>query len=261
GRGAGSPDRRGQSVPLDGDVLVGGVGHRTPLSLRSLPSCPSCAHNGSMTSATAVRLWTQRAVLWGLGTVGRDWAAQLFLPWGRRDPYPIHERIRRQGPLVRSRLGVTVTTSHAISRELLRSRAVSVAAEGQPDFGINLSLLELDPPDHTRLRRMVAPAFSPRRVKALDSMINTTVHRLLDRAEAAGSFDLVSALALPLPIAVITELLGIPAEDEETFRRYGGAIAGALDGVQSLHHARELMLAEQELGRIFTRLFELRGRE
>src|SRR5699024_10250908 len=96
---------------------------------------------------------------------------------------------------------------------------------------------------------------------ALDSMINTTVHRLLDRAEAAGSFDLVSALALPLPIAVITELLGIPAEDEETFRRYGGAIAGALDGVQSLHHARELMLAEQELGRIFTRLFELRGRE
>ena len=209
----------------------------------------------------AARLWSQRAVMWGFGTIGRDPASQLFLPWGRRNPYQIYERIRRQGPLVRSRLGITVTASHAISRDLLRSRAVSVANEEQPDLGINLSLLELDPPDHTRLRRMVAPAFSPRRVKALDSMISSTVHQLLDRAEAAGEFDLVEALALPLPIAVITELLGIPTEDEDTFRRHGGAIAGALDGIQSVRHAHELKLAEQQLGEIFERLFELRRRE
>lgn len=225
------------------------------------PTHTSDATPPAVTARTATRLWSQRAVLWGFGTVGRDRAAQLFLPWGRRNPYPIYERIRRQGPLVRSRLGITLTTSHAISRDLLRSRAVSVASEAEPDVGINLSLLQLDPPDHTRLRRLVAPAFSPRRIKALDTMINTTVHQLLDRAEAAGDFDLVEALALPLPIAVITELLGIPADDEETFRRHGGAIAGALDGIQSLQHAREVALAEQRLGEIFARLFELRRRE
>lgn len=201
-----------------------------------------------------LRLQAQRAFLWTLGGVLRDPSAQTFLPWGRRNPYPLYERIRAQGSLVPTRFNAHVSVSHSVVGDLLRSRGSSVAAGDQRDFGIDLSLLELDPPDHTRLRRLVMPAFSPRRIKGLEQTITAGVHDLLDRAEAQREFDLVTALAAPLPTTVITALLGIGSDDHEPFLRYGTAIAGALDGIQSLRHARELRIAEQELGTIFSRL-------
>jgi len=232
-------------------------------STTSVPSAPTLGPPGQVVRQAA-RLWGERAYLWGAGTVGGNRVARLFLPPTQRNPYPLYEEFRRQGPLVQANFGpmaMTVTTSHAIAGAVLRNRAFVVGPDSSPDFGIHLSLLELNPPDHTRLRRLVMPAFSPKRIAGLESMITTTVHRLLDDAERAGSFDLVAALAEPLPVTVITELLGIPADDHTRFLEHGGAIAGALDGVRSISHARRLLRAETELGEIFTRLFELRRHE
>jgi cytochrome P450 len=88
--------------------------------------------------------------------------------------------------------------------------------------------------------------------------IERTVDDLLDRAAAAGDFDLVSAFAAPLPIAVITDLMGVPDSDVARFTRVGTTIGSALDGIRSLSHAARLQTANNELRALFESLFALR---
>jgi cytochrome P450 len=184
-----------------------------------------------------------------------------FAP-GREDPYPIYEQIRRHGPFLTTPMGNLATVDHGICKELLRSRRWGVQPEGEdPPEDFDLSFLDRNPPDHTRLRRLVAPAFSPRRISELRAGVEKTVDRLLDDAEAAGDFDLVSGLASPLPIAVISDLLGVPDADTVAFSTYGAAIGSALSGIRSLGHAREVMAANQALERLFRDLFERRQAE
>ncbi len=185
--------------------------------------------------------------------------ARLRYAPGRDDPYPIYEQIRARGPFITTPMGNLATADHAICKELLRSRRWGVQPEGEPPpSDVDLSFLDRNPPDHTRLRRLVAPAFSPRRIADLRRGLEKTVDGLLDQAEVAGTFDLVPALAAPLPIAVICDLLGVPDADTATFSRYGAALGGALSGIRSLRHAREVMAADAAIERIFLDLFELR---
>ena len=79
----------------------------------------------------------------------------------------------------------------------------------------------MDPPDHTRLRRLVSGAFTPRVVAGLEPWIREVTVRLLADADGAAGFDLIDALAFPLPIAVICRLLGVPAGDRAQFRAWG----------------------------------------
>jgi cytochrome P450 len=90
-------------------------------------------------------------------------------------------------------------------------------------------LLTMDPPDHTRLRRLVTGAFTPRAIAGLESWIREVAVRLLTAADGADGFDLIDALAFPLPIAVICHLLGVPAEDQAQFRAWGRDVAATLD--------------------------------
>src|SRR6478735_6973730 len=185
-----------------------------------------------------------------------------FAP-GREDPYPIYEQIRAEGPFVTTPMGNLATADHAICKELLRSRRWGVQPEGEePPDDFDLSFLDRNPPDHTRLRRLVAPAFSPRRIGELRAGIEKTVDALLDDLldglERAGQADLVAGYAAPLPIAVISDLLGVPDADTAAFSRYGAAIGSALSGVRSLGHAREVMAADRALERLFLDLFERR---
>jgi cytochrome P450 len=92
------------------------------------------------------------------------------------------------------------------------------------------------------------------------ALVESAVDRLLDRAEAQGEFDLMAAYAAPLPIAVMTRLLGLP-EDSEKFRRIGSTIARALDGVWSLRQARTLAVADAELRETFDDLLVRRAEE
>ena len=213
--------------------------------------------------AFASRLYGQRAGTAYAGYVKRDPLALLRLRPGRANPYPFYDRIRASGRLVPTPLGNWVSASHGVCDEVLRNRRFGVRPAGStagPDE-FDLSFLEMNPPDHTRLRRLALPAFSPKAVAGYHGLIERTVGELLDRAAAAGDFDLVSEFAAPLPIAVITGLLGIPDADSREFARYGAVIGSALDGITSLRHARQLQASSAQLERLFENLFALRRRE
>ena len=190
--------------------------------------------------------------------VRRDPFTRLRHRPGREDPYPVYERIRAAGPVVVTRMGNLASVDHEVCREVLRSRRYGVQPEGMaaPDDGFDLSFLDRNPPDHTRLRRLAAPAFSARQVAGYRTTIEKTVDHLLEAAPT--EFDLVTRFAAPLPIAVISELLGIPDADEDAFSRYGQVMGSALGGVRSLRHVRSLVAADADLTRIFESLFELR---
>jgi P450-derived glycosyltransferase activator len=216
----------------------------------------------SRASRFAAGLYRERAGWAYHAHLGRDPLAQLRTRSGQRDPYPIYERIRAGGPLSRTRLGNWMTPSHDVCNRVLRDRRFGARSEDAPPVnadGFSLSFLEMNPPDHTRLRRLVTPAFGPRRVAAYRPRIEKTVHQLLDDVD--GTFDLVSAFAAPLPITVISDLLGVPHERAGDFARYGATIGSALDGIRSVSHARELMAADAELRQMFAELFALRRRE
>jgi P450-derived glycosyltransferase activator len=208
----------------------------------------------------AAGLYRQRAAMVYAGYARRDPMALLHLRAGRENPYAIYEQLRAGGPLTRTRLGNWSTTSHRVCDAVLRDRRLGVRAEDDAT-GAGMSFLELNPPDHTRLRRLALPAFSPKAVADYTGRIERTVGDLLDDAARAGEFDLVSAFASPLPIAVITDLLGIPDPYSADFSRYGMVIGGALDGVKSLRHASQLEASNAELSALFGKLFELRERE
>jgi P450-derived glycosyltransferase activator len=209
-------------------------------------------------------LYAQRAATWYWGHVRRSPMSLLMLGPGRRDPYAVYERMRAAGPMNPTRLGNWATTSHAICNRVLRDRRFGVQPEdwtpGQ-DAEFDMSFLERNPPDHTRLRRVASAAFTPRQIAGYRARIEKTVDALLDECEANREFDLVAGFAGPLPIAVITDLLGIPDVRSEEFAEIGAVIGSALDGISSLAHARRLMAANTRLERLFHDLFELRRRE
>jgi P450-derived glycosyltransferase activator len=212
-------------------------------------------------AAFAAALYRRRLDFAYHGYLRRDPMSLLHLRPGRDDPYAIYRGMPRFGP---TRQGNWATTSHRICNTVLRDRrfgvrsADAIGAAGEAEQ-YDMSFLDKDPPDHTRLRRLAQPAFSPKAMAGYRPRIERTVDELLDAA--APGFDLVSAFAAPLPIAVITDLLGVPDADAARFARYGTVIAGALDGIHSLSHAARLRAADRELRSLFRDLFELRRTE
>ncbi|GAA0682713.1 cytochrome P450 [Kitasatospora atroaurantiaca] len=89
---------------------------------------------------------------------------------------------------------------------------------------LDANLLNMDPPDHTRIRRLVSQAFTPRRIEQLRAPVQTIADTLLDEIEPLGHADLIASYAAPLPIAVICDLLGVPAEHRRDFRAWTDAL-------------------------------------
>jgi cytochrome P450 len=89
---------------------------------------------------------------------------------------------------------------------------------------IRSGILDMEPPDHTRVRRLVAKAFTPRRVEELRPYVQTLMDGLVDRAAGAGEFDLIAEIAEPLPVTVIAELLGVPESDRHLLRPWSAEI-------------------------------------
>jgi cytochrome P450 len=210
-------------------------------------------------------MYRERARVLYWAHVRGDLFSRLILPNGHTDPYEIYEEMRARGPMLPTRLGNYSTTSHRLCNEVLRNRKFGVSSiDGSEDLanlaGLDLSLLELNPPDHTRIRRLAAPAFTPRRIAGYASLVDQAIQQLLDQCEREGEFDLMSSFASPLPIAVVTHLLGLP-NDPERFRRLGSTIARALDGIWSLGQARILAAADAELRTTFAELLEQRAAE
>lgn len=187
-----------------------------------------------------------------------------FAPGFAEDPYPQYAALRDGAPLLRTVVGTWMLTRYADVSALLRG-GFSVdqrnIAPGGPldqfqkqlygEAGLRRthspSMLDLDPPDHTRLRKLVAKAFTPRAIDALRPWITTVVDGLLDAIVPGEPFDLVEALAFPLPFTVIAGMLGTPPADHERIRELSGTLVRQLEPIPGPEVARAIMAAEDEL--------------
>ncbi|MGO8935696.1 MAG: cytochrome P450 [Mycobacterium sp.] len=166
---------------------------------------------------------------------------QLLDPANRADPYPLYAKFRERGPIQLPAVNVTVFSTSRDCDEVLRhllsssNRWNSTIAQRQLASGawskpaVPPGFLFLDPPDHTRLRKLVSKAFAPKVVNALQPDITAMVDGLLDQIAERGHFDVIGDLAYPLPVAVICRLLGVPLEDEPMFSQASALLAEALD--------------------------------
>ena len=174
----------------------------------------------------------------------------LFAPGTVADPYPVYARWRAERPVARPRERLYVLSRFADCEAVLADPAFGRPEDGEDrpapgraraggrggDGTYAGSMLRLNPPDHTRLRRLVSRAFTPARVRELAPRIEELTAELLASARngsglngPAGRFDVISGLALPLPVAVISELLGIPPGDRPRLVAWSEALARALD--------------------------------
>jgi len=209
-----------------------------------------------------VTAWQVRAgVRWGLqhGLVrallaraareGDPQARLIVDPAVRDDPYPLHEEVRARGPLVRGRL-TWVTAHHAVAKEVLRSPDFA-AVGGEAALGPLTrrlvrwahdpralgpldapSMLAVEPPDHTRYRRLVSKVFTARAVEQLRPQVQAVADDLLDalaRTPAGQPVDLVERYATQLPVRLICRILGVPADQEARVLALGNGVAPALD--------------------------------
>jgi pimeloyl-[acyl-carrier protein] synthase len=153
------------------------------------------------------------------------------------DPYPTYHRLRAEDPVHQSPLGFWVLSRYEdVAASLRDPRFAKEAIAGfvAARFGRpveRMSMLDLDPPDHTRLRALVSKAFTPRVVEQLRPHIQSIVDDLLRRLNGAHAMDLIEDFAYPLPVIVICELLGVPVSDRERFKQWGLDVARGLDAL------------------------------
>jgi cytochrome P450 len=180
------------------------------------------------------------------------------------DPYDQYARLREHDPVHHSALGMWVLSRHEDVNRLLRDPSTSVDRDNAPDSDRNANvaeafgerrnrgtraMLNADPPDHTRLRRLVSKAFTPRMVEGLRPRAQAVCDALLDEVDDGGpDVDLVAALAFPLPFTVICDMLGMPiGETRDEVRAWSHTLAGALEPMLSLEQAQAAALASDAL--------------
>ena len=175
--------------------------------------------------------------------------------WGdydRDDPFPLFAQVRSAGPVHEVTLAdghpAWLVVGHEQARAALNdsrlskdmhaalARSGQVVAEGLPGPALARHMLVVDPPDHTRLRRLAMPAFGRRRVNALETRVRSIVEDLLTDLAARGGtdrvVDLVAGYAFPLPFTVISELLGIPEPDRADLGTWFGTLLTPYPGPQ-----------------------------
>ena len=196
-----------------------------------------------------------------------------FSPETLADPYPAYGALLERGRVQRTAAGHWLALGYdEVSRILTDPRFGEAAGRGgrirlsrtsregpHHLLGRVDTMLSVDPPEHTRLRRLVSKAFTPRSVQKMRSLIQQIVNELLDGVAGHVEFDLVSELAWPLPVVVIAEMLGIPRDDRERFKRWSDAMVATLGGdYSSLEEARR---SNEELVEYVSRVIRDRRRQ
>jgi cytochrome P450 len=165
---------------------------------------------------------------------------------GRVDPYPVYEAIREHGPLAQVQERFYVATGYAAIDELLRDPRMLMADRELASFYgtqdgpataeemvVGRSMLRSNPPDHTRMRRLVAGAFTPRRLESMRDAIITVARTLtgflVHLGDSGRPIDFITEFAYPLPIRVICALLGVPAGDQHWFREQAASLTAVLE--------------------------------
>ena len=201
----------------------------------------------------------------------------LFNPWSPEfiaDPYPFYHRLRATEPMHLTPLGFHIASRHADVTEILRDKRFGKDFVGrmtrrsgpqileEPIYrSMSHWMLQLDPPDHGRLRGLVVRAFTARRVEDMRPRIQQIVDQIIDRLEPRGQADLIADFAFRLPVTVICDMLGIPEEGRDVFFTSSRAGGRLLD----LAPLSKVEIEEQNsynlaMAEYFRRLFELRRR-
>ena len=145
------------------------------------------------------------------------------------NPFPEYARMRELGWVHRrSGSGSWVVCGHAEVETVLRNPKTFSSEIGAGQMGVGNSMIMKDPPEHTRLRNIVSKVFTPRSIAELEPRIREITVRFLDDIDVSGPFDIVDRLAVPLPITVIAEMLGIDPADRADFKRWSDAIIGTV---------------------------------
>lgn len=226
-------------------------------------------------SSTRARLFGVRTVLRVLAAAG-DPGARLMALAPAENPYPVYGLVRARGELVQSRLGIRLTASHALCQQVLRDNRFGVApisaltkinldrraGDGERHVQpVDDSFLTRNPPEHTRLRRLVAPWFTPRGLRLREEAIGRAVGDRLDELARKPEFDAVNDFAVPIAMDTITRMLGVREVDQERFVWWGMTLAGTLNGVRTMAEVREVRRVLAELETFFTELIAHRREE
>jgi pimeloyl-[acyl-carrier protein] synthase len=164
-----------------------------------------------------------------------------FLPEVIRNPYPYYKRLRESDPVHRGAQDLWYLTRyhevdavlgdhHLFIRGNFSENLAKTWGENSLSQVMSRFMFALDPPDHTRLRRLVAPFFTRKKMEALTPKINRVTSTLLESIQASrNGFDLIGDFAMPLPILVISEVLGVPVEDRDQLRQWTCDVTPTVD--------------------------------
>lgn len=168
---------------------------------------------------------------------------QFYLPELIEDPYPFYATWRRDQPIWRDAdTGMWILTRHDDVRAILKDSAhYSSQAMGSQGQTMPLPLLTDDPPRHTQLRGLVNKAFTNRMLKAIEGRVEEIAESLVAKIPDGESVDIIPALTTPLPVEVISQMMGIPFERGEDFKRWSDALTGTLAGASDEERMTHIM--------------------
>jgi cytochrome P450 len=183
-----------------------------------------------------------------------------FTPGFTDDPYPHYAELRASEPVEHNELGFWALWRHRDVSEVLRAKMsvedrnvtnhgpmADVYAEAYAERGLpgdSPSMLDRDPPDHTRLRKLVSQAFTPRTIERLTPVVQQLVDDALDQMDDEGKVDLIDALAFPLPFTVISVMLGMPETDTTRLRELSHTVVRSLEPVPDEDTVRQIVDAQ-----------------
>lgn len=170
----------------------------------------------------------------------------------------------REKTVQKSRIGVLISADYEICAEVLKSpiwrtvpepgnflEEIFLGASSQSSDNVDIfldSILGKDGDEHSRIKKLVVPAFTHRAMQSWKETADKIAHRLVQELPSGGPVDLVSALANPLPLEMICEILGVPLKDRELFNKWGNSLAEiGLDGPRTVGQVSELEIASKEL--------------
>jgi cytochrome P450 len=203
----------------------------------------------------------------------------LLSPEVRADPYPYYAALRRESPIHQLAEGLPLyaitrfaDVSHVLHHpELFSSTALQTALQGGgigigPNSGAlaghrllaSPMMIGTDPPDHSRLRRLVNRGFTPRRIAALEPRIRAIAKTCLDEAIQDGEMDLVRGLSVPLPVTVIAEMLGVEPDRRDQFKAWSDAFVIGLSGAAGQYTPQGVRQAADEMADYIERIAEER---
>ena len=182
------------------------------------------------------------------------------------NPYPLYARMRERDPVHRMRLlDAWVVTRYRDVDLILRDHGRFSSSMQQkaviPESARSVSMLNLDPPAHTRVRSLVSMAFTNSAVQRLRPRIQAIADRLLDEVAGQERIDLISAIAHPLPVMVMAEMLGIATDDAKQFQDWSDDLAASIDPFLTSRQERRANEARRELSEYFGRMLEVRRKD